>query len=60
MLGDHLDEELSGRCTLALVDGLGTVDGGEGGANLAGVVRTSIDPVPTLDYLEGGTVDTDD
>ena len=30
------------------------------GANLAGVVRVSIDPVPQMDYLEGGTVDTDD
>ncbi|MEM7092316.1 MAG: PhoU domain-containing protein [Actinomycetota bacterium] len=29
-------------------------------ANLLGVVRTSSDPVPHLDYLEDGTVDTDD
>lgn len=29
-------------------------------ANLVGVVRASIDPLPQLDYLEGGTVDTDD
>lgn len=29
-------------------------------ANLIGVVRTSSEPVPTMDYLEGGTVDTDD
>ena len=28
-------------------------------ANLLGVVRTSADPFPHLDYLEGGTVDTD-
>lgn len=30
------------------------------GANLVGVVRTSAEPVPHIDYLEGGTVDTDD
>lgn len=30
------------------------------GANLAGIVRTSTEPVPTIDYLEGGSVDTDD
>lgn len=29
-------------------------------ANLAGVVRTSAEPFPHADYLEGGTVDTDD
>lgn len=29
-------------------------------ANLIGVVRTSSEPLPTVDYLEGGTVDTDD
>jgi phosphate transport system protein len=29
-------------------------------ANLIGVVRTSVDPVPHIDYLEDGTVDTDD
>ena len=30
------------------------------GANLVGVVRTSAEPVPHIDYLDGGTVDTDD
>ncbi len=30
------------------------------GANLVGVVRTSVDPVPHMDYLEDGAVDTDD
>lgn len=30
------------------------------GANLVGVVRTSVDPVPHLDYLDDGAVDTDD
>jgi phosphate uptake regulator len=29
-------------------------------ANLVGIVRTSSEPLPHLDYLEGGTVDTDD
>ncbi len=29
-------------------------------ANLVGVVRTSAEPLPFVDYLEGGTVDTDD
>lgn len=29
-------------------------------ANLLGVVRTSAEPFPHLDYLEGGTVDTED
>ncbi len=29
-------------------------------ANLLGVVRTSAEPIPHVDYLEGGTVDTDD
>lgn len=29
-------------------------------ANLVGVVRISVDPVPHIDYLEDGTVDTDD
>jgi len=29
-------------------------------ANLVGVVRTSSEPLPLVDYLEGGTVDTDD
>lgn len=29
-------------------------------ANLLGVVRVSAEPVPHIDYLEGGTVDTDD
>ncbi len=29
-------------------------------ANLLGVVRTSIEPVSQIDYLEGGSVDTDD
>lgn len=29
-------------------------------ANLLGVVRTSSEPFPHTDYLEGGTVDTDD
>ena len=29
-------------------------------ANLLGVVRTSSDPIPHMDYLEDGTVDTDD
>ncbi len=29
-------------------------------ANLLGVVRTSAEPLPHVDYLEGGTVDTDD
>ncbi len=29
-------------------------------ANLVGVVRTSVEPVPHIDYLEDGTVDTDD
>ncbi len=29
-------------------------------ANLVGVVRSSSEPIPTVDYLEGGTVDTED
>lgn len=29
-------------------------------ANLIGIVRTSSEPLPHVDYLEGGTVDTDD
>jgi hypothetical protein len=29
-------------------------------ANLLGVARTSAEPLPHVDYLEGGTVDTDD
>ncbi len=29
-------------------------------ANLLGIVRTSSEPLPHVDYLEGGTVDTDD
>jgi len=29
-------------------------------ANLVGVVRSSNEPLPTVDYLEGGTVDTED
>ncbi len=29
-------------------------------ANLVGIVRTSVEPLPHVDYLEGGTVDTDD
>lgn len=29
-------------------------------ANLIGVVRTSSEPIPTVDYLEDGTVDTED
>ena len=29
-------------------------------ANLLGVVRSSVQPISHLDYLEGGTVDTDD
>ncbi|MGI9598514.1 MAG: PhoU domain-containing protein [Acidimicrobiales bacterium] len=29
-------------------------------ANLIGIVRTSSEPLPYVDYLEGGTVDTDD
>ncbi len=29
-------------------------------ANLLGVARTSAEPLPHIDYLEGGTVDTDD
>lgn len=29
-------------------------------ANLLGVVRTSSEPFPQVDYLDGGTVDTDD
>lgn len=29
-------------------------------ANLTGVVRTSADPFPQMDYLEDGTIDTDD
>jgi len=29
-------------------------------ANLLGVVRTSSEPLPHVDYLDGGTVDTDD
>lgn len=29
-------------------------------ANLLGIVRTSVEPLPHLDYLEHGTVDTDD
>ena len=29
-------------------------------ANLIGVVRSSIDPLPQVDYLEGGQVDVDD
>lgn len=29
-------------------------------ANLVGIVRTSVEPVPHIDYLEDGTVDTDD
>ncbi len=29
-------------------------------ANLLGVVRTSAEPFPHVDYLEDGTVDTDD
>lgn len=29
-------------------------------ANLLGVVRTSAEPFPHVDYVEGGTVDTDD
>jgi phosphate uptake regulator len=29
-------------------------------ANLLGVVRTSSEPLPHVDYLQGGTVDTDD
>ncbi len=29
-------------------------------ANLVGVVRTSVDPVPHLDYLDDGATDTDD
>lgn len=29
-------------------------------ANLIGVVRTSSEPLPTVDYLEDGTVDTED
>ena len=29
-------------------------------ANLLGVVRTSAEPLPHVDYLEGGTIDTDD
>lgn len=28
--------------------------------NLLGVVRTSVDPITLVDYLEQGTVDTDD
>ena len=29
-------------------------------ANLIGIVRTSSEPLPHVDYLEGGTIDTDD
>ena len=29
-------------------------------ANLLGIVRTSGEPIPHVDYLEGGAVDTDD
>ena len=29
-------------------------------ANLNGIVRTSSEPIPTVDYLDGGTTDTDD
>jgi phosphate uptake regulator len=29
-------------------------------ANLIGIVRTSSEPLPHIDYLQGGTVDTDD
>lgn len=29
-------------------------------ANLLGVVRSSSEPIPHLDYLDGGTIDTDD
>lgn len=29
-------------------------------ANLMGIVRTSAEPLPHVDYLDGGTVDTDD
>lgn len=29
-------------------------------ANLLGTVRVSIEPLPTVDYLGGGTIDTDD
>jgi len=29
-------------------------------ANLLGVVRTSSDPIPHMDYLDGGRIDTDD
>ncbi len=29
-------------------------------ANLTGIVRTSSEPLPHIDYLDGGTVDTDD
>ena len=29
-------------------------------ANLLGIVRTATEPLPTLDYLDDGTIDTDD